>query len=166
MKPRREEALDLERARKRIQDYCARRERCSADVLRRLNAWGLEEEKVEQLISELQGDRFIDDTRYAVAFVRDHIRFNHWGERRIEQALFQQGISRETIREALLQAKNDGLSVDLVRLLAQRSVTLQKELPQQRRQKLLRYAISRGFAYNEACEALVALARQEDEQDQ
>ena len=165
MERKKESPIDLAQTRKKIQNYCARRECCSADVLRRLNALGLEPAQAQQLLAELQQERFIDDARYALAFVRDHIRFNHWGDKRIEQALRQQGISPEDIREALLQASKEGLCVDLVRLLAQRSASWRNEPPRQLRLKLFRFAISRGFAYNEVSEALETLAHLQSESD-
>lgn len=68
-----------EQARQRIEHLCAKAERCTYEMSRKLLGWGIEERKAREIIDNLVDQRFIDDSRYAKAFVRDKYRFQHWG---------------------------------------------------------------------------------------
>ena len=58
---------------------CARAERSSGDARRLMTRWGVAEQDQEGVLQRLIDDRFIDDRRYAAAFVRDKRTFNGWG---------------------------------------------------------------------------------------
>ena len=53
---------------------CARSEKSSGDALRLMQRWGVEPSARQGVLQKLLADRFIDDNRYAEAFVRDKIR--------------------------------------------------------------------------------------------
>lgn len=94
----------LERARR----LCASRECCIHDIRTKLRSWNLvPESQEEKIISSLQTDRFIDETRYASAFARDKLRYNKWGKIKIAYNLKMKSIPHETIAEALQQLDDE-----------------------------------------------------------
>mgnify|MGYP002602799956 CR=1 FL=1 len=83
---------------------CARAEKSESDARRLMRGWGLAERDAEQVLGKLVRDRFIDDGRYAEAFVREKLRLSGWGAYKIRTALQRKGIRRELIDAALAQA--------------------------------------------------------------
>ena len=83
---------------------CARAEKSEGDARRLMRGWGLAERDAQQVLDRLLRDRFIDDNRYAEAFVREKLRLSGWGEYKIRTALQRKGVRKETIDAALSQA--------------------------------------------------------------
>ena len=67
----------------RLSAKCAMTELCVADIRRMMSRWELPEGADERIVKRLQTDRYVDECRYAHAFVRDKFRYNHWGWGRI-----------------------------------------------------------------------------------
>ena len=80
---------------------CSRREYCSAAVLGKLRQKGLDDKDAAAVLERLVRERYVDDARYARAFVRDKALLSGWGPRKISFALSAKGISREVVEEAL-----------------------------------------------------------------
>ena len=78
---------------------CARSEKSSGDALRLMQRWGVEPSARQGVLQKLLADRFIDDNRYAEAFVRDKIRLSGWGARKIRTSLRLKGIAAAIIDE-------------------------------------------------------------------
>lgn len=79
---------------------CARAERSEEDARRLMTRWGIAPADRERVLERLRRDRFIDDARYAEAFVREKINLSGWGARKIADALHRKRIARETIERA------------------------------------------------------------------
>jgi regulatory protein len=84
----------------RLRELCSRAEKSEYDISKKLDEWGLED-KAEAIISNLRNDRFLDNSRYARAFVIDKIRFNKWGKYKVTYLLRGKKISENDIRDAL-----------------------------------------------------------------
>lgn len=134
---------------------------------------GLSDRDIAEIISVLVSERFIDDTRFANAFVRDKLRFNGWGKQKIVYNLKSFGISDEIISEAMQknyfaadggeEGRENGLSGQKVleKLIEKKWKSLHKEESlQKRREKVMRFAISRGFEYSAVIETLSAITKQ------
>ncbi len=128
---------------------CARSEHCAQDIRRKCFAWGLDEESGERLIKELQKGRYIDHVRYASAFVREKSRLNKWGQVKIAAALRSKGIEEETVKEALEEMPSEAVTEEvLLSLLRTKNRSLHDEDMRRRKEKLLRFAVSRGYAFD------------------
>ena len=77
---------------------CARAERSEEDARRLMTRWGVAPADRERVLERLRRDRFIDDARYAEAFVREKINLSGWGARKIADALHRKRIARESAR--------------------------------------------------------------------
>ena len=80
---------------------CARAERSEEDARRLMTRWGVAPADRERVLERLRRDRFIDDARYAEAFVREKINLSGWGARKIADALHRKRIARETIERSM-----------------------------------------------------------------
>ena len=69
-----------EQALSTLMRLCARAEKSTGDARRLMRNWGVADADAEKVLDRLLSDRFIDDTRYAEAFVREKLRLSGWGE--------------------------------------------------------------------------------------
>jgi regulatory protein len=91
--------------------YINSRERTVAEVRSRLERAELSEAEITGAIEELVGFGYVDDARYARVFAEDKRTLEAWGNERIERALFERGVDRAMIEEALVEAgAADGVS--------------------------------------------------------
>ncbi len=133
---------------------CAKAERSSGDALRLMRGWGVADADARKVLDRLIADRFIDDRRYAEAFVREKINLSGWGRYKIVSALRAKGISQALAAEAMSQADATDMRGRLSEILARRMRTLKAATPFDARAKLMRYALSQGYDYETACECV------------
>jgi len=131
-----------------LAQLCARSEHCQHDLLEKMRRWEMSDEAQARVMARLVSERYVDDERFARAFVRDKIRYNKWGRRKVEQALWQKRID-EDIREQVLSEVDDEEYLSVLRpLLKQKRRSTKAESDYEVNQKLVRFALSRGFTYD------------------
>ena len=136
---------------------CARAEKSQDDARRLMRGWGLAERESEQVLTRLVRDRFIDDGRYAEAFVRDKLRLSGWGEYKIRTALQRKRIDRALIDAALAEADRSGMDERLRRQLERKARTAKYSTQYELKTKLIRYGLSLGYDYETVVEAASGL---------
>jgi regulatory protein len=124
---------------------CSRCEYAAADISSRLLKWGLEPLQVTDVLKRLTDEGFLNEQRFAHAFVNDKFKFNGWGRLKIAHQLQAKGIDRAIIDEALTRIDEAEYRETLQRLLQARAQSTCNKEPQQARAALLRFAASRGF---------------------
>ena len=122
--PREKRTKTPEQALTSLMRLCARAEKSEGDARRLMRGWGLAERDAEAVLARLVRERFIDDTRYAEAFVREKLRLSGWGEYKIRTALQRKGIRREVIDAALAQADRSAMEQRLAEQLARKARTV------------------------------------------
>ena len=136
---------------------CARAEKSQEDARRLMRGWGLAERDAEGVLAKLVRDRFIDDARYAGAFVREKLRLSGWGEYKIRTALQRKGGSKERIDAALAEADRSGMDERLRRQLERKARTAKYTTQYELKTKLIRYGLSLGYDYETVVEAASGL---------
>lgn len=127
---------------------CAQAEHCQYEMVEKMRRWELSEEAQARVMAKLIKERYVDDERYAQAFVKDKIRYNKWGRRKVEQGLWQKRID-EDIRKRVLDEVADNEYLDVLRpLLKQKRKTTKAKNDYELNQKLMRFAMGRGFTFN------------------
>ena len=127
---------------------CAQAEHCQYEMLEKMRRWELPEDAQARVMQRLISERYVDDERYARAFVKDKVRYNKWGRRKVEQALWQKHID-EDIRQRVLDEVDDEEYLSVLRpLLKQKRKSTKANSDYELNQKLVRFAISRGFTYD------------------
>ena len=134
-----------ETALNRAAALCARSEQAASDVRGKLLRWGLTPQQAQEVIDRLIDGGYLDDERYARAFVHDKFRFNGWGRIKIAYQLRAKGISQDCIDDALTLIDQDAYEQSLQQLLTTKASTLRGKDPQQARAALLRFATGRGY---------------------
>ncbi|HOH55712.1 MAG TPA: regulatory protein RecX [Paludibacteraceae bacterium] len=125
--------------------YCSISEHCISDVEEKLVAWKVPEQQRKKLINKLLEEDFINENRYALAFVRDKFRFNKWGKIKIELSLKAKGLNPEIIQMALSAIDEGEYQEMLASILKSKLATLEYEYEYEKQGKLFRFAQSRGF---------------------
>ncbi len=130
--------------------YCSLAERCESEVRLKLTAWGMREEALQDtIIDYLYDEKYLSEERYCRAFVHDKLLYQGWGRIKIRAMLQQKRLSAVCIREAMDTINEEEYLRVLQDILTKKAKSLQHEEPDARRIKLLRFAASRGFSYNE-----------------
>ena len=142
--------------------YCSSAERCVQDVEKKLQKVDLSQEDNQQILHRLQQEKFVDDRRYAFAFVNDKIRFNQWGRIKIAYELKKKAISSAYIDEALASIDEDEYINQLTSILKGKQKGLNAKDKRERYGKLFRFAAGRGFAPAEITCCLKLLGNDED----
>ena len=124
---------------------CSQAEYCTYDIIRKLINWGAEEKVRGQIVRHLIENRYVDDTRFCRAFIDHKLRFNRWGKRKIEQALCQKHISKDIYSPLLETSDTDAQQETLLALLLTKLPTIKATTDYERRGKLVRFALQRGF---------------------
>lgn len=131
---------------------CARAEKSQEDARRLMRGWGLAERDAKGVLAKLVRDRFIDDARYAGAFVREKLRLSGWGEYKIRTALQRKRIDRALIDAALAEADRSGMDERLRRQLERKARTAKYTTQYELKTKLIRYGLSLGYDYETVVE--------------
>ena len=124
---------------------CAQAEHCQSEMLEKMRRWELSDEAQARVMERLVKERYVDDERYARAFVKDKVRYNKWGRRKVEQALWAKHIT-DDIRQRVLDEVDDEEYLAVLRpLLKQKRKTTKAHNDYELNGKLMKFALSRGF---------------------
>lgn len=133
----------------RLQTLCARSEHCSHEMREKMMRWGVASDVQDKIVDRLIDDKFIDDERFARVFISDKLRFNHWGRRKIEQALFQKRIPKQISQPILNEITDQEYIEQLLPLIKSKRKSLSSvEDDYELRQRLVRFALQRGFTFD------------------
>jgi len=149
-----EEQSLFKRALSRAMFYCSKAERCPADVLKKLEDWQIDRHGWSDIIQTLKTENFLSDQRYAEAFVRDKIRYNKWGRKKVLFQLKNKGLHGSAIEDALYSIDEDEYYGIVRYELAKKSKATNEDDPYKRKAKLFNFATSRGYEGNIA-EAII-----------
>jgi len=138
----------------RLSAKCAMTECCVADMYKMMNRWELTDETKKRIVRRLLKENYINECRYAHAFVRDKFRYNHWGWLRIERELRLKGIAQEWIDESKIEITDEDNLSELKRIIASKRRTISGKSDYEINGRLIRFALSRGFSYSDISKVL------------
>ena len=151
-----------EEARLKAEAYCAMSEHCSDDVYRKLEQWGAPLAAYDSILEYLRKEKFVDDQRYAIAFVRDKYRFNQWGRIKIAQSLRLKHIDTESINLAMEEIDEGEYQEVLLSLLRKKLPAIKAKNDYERNGKLIRFAASHGYSMDEILQCLKRIGCEDD----
>lgn len=138
-----------EEALSRLAAYCSTAEHCRAEVIEKMQKWGLPYKEIDRVVDRLVAERYVDDERYCRAFVADKFRFAKWGKVKIGQALYMKKVPNEVYRKYLYEIDETEYLAVLTDLLAAKRKSIHAKDDYELNGKLIRFAISRGFEMND-----------------
>lgn len=129
----------------KLQAYCAYQERSHDEVRSKLLSLGIYGDDLEEIISDLIQENFLNEERYARSFARGKFRMKKWGRNRIRQELKMRRISAYCLRKAMTEIEEDEYLKTLKEVLEKKDSQLKEDDNYKRKNKLAVYGISRGF---------------------
>ena len=124
---------------------CSKTKKCTFEILEKLKLWGLSKDDSEPVIEQLIAEKYLDDERFARAYVKDKFRFNRWGKQKIAHMLRAKNISPEILELAFEEIEEEGYSDELRKLLTDKEKSIKAKDKYDKRNKLMRFALGRGF---------------------
>ena len=158
-KPKVKRPKTAEQALASLMRLCARAERSSGDAMRLMATWMVPEADRQGVLQRLIKDRFIDDSRYAEAFVREKSNLSAWGEYKIRTALRRKGIADDIINSALQQMPTEQNIERLTERLKRKMRTIKYDTTYQLKTKLIRHALSLGFTMDDVLKCVEEVMR-------
>lgn len=142
----------------KMRRLCSRREYCVSDIRTKLmKELEGDAQKVETALNKLIEERYVDDLRYATAYARDKASISGWGATKIRYMLSAKGVAKDVISEALNEVDESKAASRLEKLLEHKYKSL-KDDPQWKI-KLLRFALGRGYSYDEVSDQIRRFAQ-------
>ncbi len=143
----------------RLEALCARSEQCSSEVLSKMMRWGLSSDDRRRILERLVERRFVDDDRYARAYVRSKLLFNGWGRKKILMGLAAKRIDRASATDAVeSEVDEEAYAGVLVKILLGRARGMERPLSHDDKMKLAKFAMQCGFEWELIKKALVNIA--------
>lgn len=145
----------------RLANLCSRAEYCTGELRDKLRRMAVAADEADAIIARLQRERYVDDARFAAAFVRQKAGIARWGRRKIAAALRAKRVSEGIAREALGEVADEVYAEALRGLLRAKAASQGADAlaTYDGRTRLFRFAASRGFLTAEIAEALRAIMK-------
>lgn len=133
-------------ARQRLEALCSRAEHCTFELREKLRQWQLPPSQADEIIASLCDEKWVDDRRFARAYVSDKVRFGRRGRLYLRRELLLKRVAHEIIDEAISQIDEEMYNANLEYVLKNRLRTNPYLITDYTgRTKLLRHAVSRGY---------------------
>lgn len=137
--------LDIKSAKLKAADYCAYQERSQQEVRDKLYTYGLHQAEVEEVISDLIVDGFINEERFAIAYVGGKFRVKGWGRRKIMQGLKQHRISEYCVKIGLAVIDPDEYYETLLKHTRKKFPSVKGASEYMIKGKLMQHLVGKGF---------------------
>ncbi|MEQ6121769.1 RecX family transcriptional regulator [Reichenbachiella sp. MALMAid0571] len=132
-------------AKLKLANYCAYQERSQKEVRNKLYETGLCKDEIEEIISELISENFLNEERFAKAFIGGKFRIKKWGKNKILMAIRQYDISDYCIKKGLQEIDSDDYINTLEQIITAKNDNLTENNVFVKRNKLAKYAMSKGY---------------------
>ena len=130
----------------KIKQYCAYQERCHSEVRTKLFSFGLNQKEVDELISVLITENYLNEERFAIHYAGGKFRMKYWGKNKIKQSLKFKQVSEYCIKKALKEIDLDDYEKTFEKLVEQKLKTLKSEKNIfVKKRKLQDYLLQKGF---------------------
>lgn len=153
--------LTAAQAERMMERWCATQDRSQEECRRKLMKAGIQGMEVEAIIASLIASGFVDEERFARAFVRGKMRMKGWGRMKIMAALRQHQVPDRLIQQAIsMELLPESYSETIDKVAVKRWEQLQVYEPTVRKTRLIRYLMGKGFSMQEAMDAFARLRQQ------
>jgi regulatory protein len=142
----RRQSLSREQALQKARHYCGYQERCHSEVKEKLYSFGLYKKDVEDALSTLIEENYLNEERFAIQFAGGHFRLKQWGKVKIRCELKQKQVSEYCIKKALTALDEEDYERTLTRLAETKWGSLNGETNIfSKKRKLQDYLLQKGY---------------------
>ena len=129
----------------KMAQLCSRSEQCSADIRKKIIAYEINDELVEEIIVKLKTEKFLDDERYVKAYVSDKFRLNKWGKIKMRYYLKAKGLSTDVIEKGFKEINEEQYKKVLISIMKEKAKTIKSTDKFDKMGQIIRFAQNRGF---------------------
>ncbi len=151
--------VSKEMALDKLQRYCVYQDRCHQEVRSKLLDLGIYGDDLEDIIVELISDNFLNEERFARSYARGKFRFKRWGRMRIRQELKRRAISDYCLRKGMEEIEEEEYQRVLQEVTEKKWNSTKAPNDFQRRSKVAKYVINRGFESSLVWEILKGMGK-------
>ncbi len=155
--------MSAEAALERLEAQCAMSEYCTGEVKEKLYRWGVPASAHSGILERLVAGRFVDDNRFARAYVRDKSVYGKWGRRKIAMGLMAKHIGRDVVAEAMEEIDEERYFENLCSILRTKMRTVKAETDYELRMKLYQRGIQCGYESSFVSRAVSQVIKGESE---
>ena len=137
--------IDFNIAFEKAARFCAYQERCHRDIERRLQEWNVDIDIQDEIMAELIQQNFLNEERFALAFVSGKVNIKRWGKYKITYELRSRNISDYVIKKAIGQIDEEQYILNLKTLIQLKNSLIIAKNDFEKRMKLVKYLASRGY---------------------
>ncbi|MFC3559337.1 regulatory protein RecX [Pedobacter jamesrossensis] len=137
--------LDKKQALAKAESFCVYQERSQKEVRYKLVEWGMRGYELEEILSELILNNFLNEERFAKSYTSGKFNIKKWGRVKIKQGLKLKGVPDKMLQKALYSLDDDDYQQTLENLAIKKAGTLNESNPLKRKMKLINYLQGRGF---------------------
>ena len=137
--------IDKKTALLKAESWCAYQERSQHEVRFKLFEWGLRHDELEEVITELIVTNFLNEERFAMAYVSGKVNIKKWGKIKIKQGLKLKKVNDKLIQKALNSIDSEKYLNNLMETAIKKDETLMEKDGRKRKFKLMTYLQSKGF---------------------
>lgn len=129
----------------KCKNYCSKKETCKADIKNKFFQWKINFEYFDDVIEELEDERYIDEQRFAESFTKDKIRFNKWGLTKIRNELKMRDISTDSIESAFEKIDFEEYYQIIENEVNKKAKALKNIDKKQKKSKIINFSLQRGY---------------------
>lgn len=133
----------------RMARTCSQKECAPFDIVRKLQRMGLPEPLTDKIIDRLKKEKYLDERRFIASYIHDKLHFNKWGKKKIALFLKHKQLPQELIEEGFAALSDISFSRSLQPILEKKWKSVTGKSDYEKRGKLIRFALSRGFSMEE-----------------
>ncbi|MGM9479501.1 regulatory protein RecX [Pedobacter sp. GSP4] len=137
--------LDKKQALAKAESFCVYQERSQKEVRYKLVEWGMRGDELEEIISELILNNFLNEERFAKTYASGKFNIKHWGRIKIKQGLKLKGVPDKILQKAIYSLDDDDYLQTIERLAVKKADSLNENDPFKRKNKLMSYLQAKGF---------------------
>jgi regulatory protein len=134
-----------EEALKRIQRFCVYQDRCHKEVNEKLYEWGFDSEDRGHIVIKLIEQGFLNEERFAKAFIRGKFRLKKWGKIKIVRELKQKGMTDKLISLALKEIDDKEYLATLKKIIVTKANQIKEENHYKKMARIAQFAAGKGF---------------------
>lgn len=138
----------------KMRNWCAYQERAQQETRNKLWEYGLASDEIEQIISQLIQENYLNEERFAVAFAGGKFRIKKWGKNKIKQELKMRKVSDYCIQKALNQINGNDYFVTLEKIIVKKNQEIKESNKIKKQYKIIKYLMSRGFEQDVIMDAI------------
>ncbi|RLJ80331.1 regulatory protein RecX [Pedobacter alluvionis] len=147
MKSGKQEAvlLDKKQALAKAESFCVYQERSQKEVRYKLVEWGMRGDELEEIITDLIINNFLNEERFAKSYASGKFNIKHWGRVKIKQGLKLKGVPDKILQKAIYSIDEDDYLQTIEKLAVKKAESLAENDAFKRKNKLMSYLQAKGF---------------------